>query len=113
MRYQKEFKPYVREITNRRIGCAKRAIKKQQNKIPLFASQMTWPTPIERITAFDRAAVKQFVGFRKTACANWLEGRRILRNMNSCKKQRFLEYWNNSSIPGRAEYFLDALRRFE
>jgi hypothetical protein len=112
VRFKKEFKQYIREITKRRIGCAERAIKKQQGKIPLFADQMTWPTPIERITAFDRATFEKFVEFRKTACAGWIEGRRLLREMDKDKKRQFLEFWNNSSIPGKAEYFLDSLEHF-
>jgi hypothetical protein len=113
MRFEKEFKPYKREITKRRIGCAKRAIQKQKNRIPLFADQVNWPTPIQRITAFDEATFKAFTNFRKLALKNWLEGRRMLRDMDTNKKKRFLEYWNNSSMPGKAEYFLDAIHNFE
>ncbi len=112
MRFLKEFKPYLRAITKRRIGCAERAIKKQKNKIPLFADQLSWPTPIERIIAFDEATLNSFMNLRKLACKQWLAGRRILRNMDKCKKKRFLTYWNNSSMPGNAEYFLDAIKHF-
>jgi hypothetical protein len=32
--------------------------------------------------------------------------------MDKDKKRQFLEFWNNSSIPGKAEYFLDSLEHF-
>lgn len=113
MRFSKEFKPYAREITKRRIFCARRALQKQRDKIPLFADQLNQPTPMERIVDFDKKCFSCFVRFRAMAAENWIEGRRLLRLMNIEKKKRFLDYWNRSSIPGKAEYFLDSVRRFE
>jgi hypothetical protein len=112
MRFTKEFKPYKKAVTKRRISCAERAIKKQQNKIPLFADQITWPSPEERIEFFDQQCISQFNKFRQLSLNNWLEGRKILRSFSPEDKKLFLDFWNKSSIPARAEYFVDALKNW-
>lgn len=112
MRFERHFRPFVREITKRRIGCAKRAVQKQRDKIPLFSDQIIWPDPVERIQKFDKENFDSIVLMRKRAAAKWVAGRLLLRSMPQKEQIEFLIIWNKSSVRGSSEYFMDAVRRF-
>ena len=114
MRFQKELiNIYEKKITKRRLSCAERALKKQRDKIPLFASQLVQPTALQRIQNFDADLMKQIVVYRHNAAKGWVEFRQKIKELAPGSKIKFLEYWNNSSCPGSSVYALTILRKFQ
>ena len=82
IRFEKRlYKTKARGITPRRLAAAKRALKRQRDKYPLFADQIAarQPTPEERIWEMDIKFVLQWDKLRQATCKKWLELRRIIR----------------------------------
>ncbi len=107
-------KTKARGITPRRLAAAKRALKKQRAKCPLFADQIAarQPTPEERIWEMDIKFVLEWDKLRQATCKKWLELRRIIRK-EICPelKVEFLSSWSRMRYPADPYYALDFLLR--
>lgn len=101
-----------RGITPRRLAAAKRALKKQRAKYPLFRAQIKakQPSPEQRIWDMDSKFVKEWDALRLATCKQWLELRRIIRK-EVCPdlKEEFLSSWYNQRHPADPYYALDFL----
>lgn len=96
----------------RRVAAAKRALKKQREKLPLFASEIAagQPTPEERIEFYDQALLKMIKRMRDFDASQWREGRAMLRELTPESRKRFIEYWNNCYGPKKAHYLCTMLQ---
>jgi len=113
IRFNRELsKTKRRGVTPRRLAAAKRALKKQRDKCPLFRDQVRarQPTPEQRIYDMDTKFVKEWDGLRLATCKQWLKLRRIIR-VEVCPdiKEEFLTSWRIKSYPGCPYYALDFL----
>ncbi len=101
-----------RGITPRRLAAAKRTLKKQRDKYPLFREQIAakQPTPEQRIWDMDSKFVNEWDALRLATCKQWLELRRIIRK-EVCPelKDEFLSSWYNANHPADPYYALDFL----
>ena len=99
-------------ITPRRLTAAKRALKRQREKCPLFADQIAerQPTSEERIWNMDTQFVQQWNKFRQASCQKWLKLRRVIRKeICPMLKEEFLTSWSNSKYPACPYYTSDWL----
>jgi hypothetical protein len=115
MRFNKLiFKRTRKEATPKKLKSAERRLKKEREKYPLLVDWITeqQPTAQEKVDAHLEGYQRWCQSFRSSTARGWKKGRQILRSLPAEDKARFLEYWNNSRIPGDACYFNDALRRF-
>ena len=115
MRFEKRlYKTKARGITPRRLAAAKRALKRQRDKYPLFADQIAarQPTPEQRILEMDAKFVEEWDKLRQTTCKKWFELRRIIRK-EICPelKEEFLSSWSIMSYPADPYYASDFLLR--
>ena len=113
MRHLVRWRPRVRGVTPRRLAAAKRALKRQRDRLPLFADQVSQEqeTPEERIERFDLELLAHDQRFRALAAKHWRWGRRLLRRQTTEVQQEILAKWNRSPIPPDAAYFADFVRR--
>lgn len=98
--------------TPRRLSAARRALKRQRDKLPLFAAEISagQPTPEERIRHYDELNLKRIKDDRNRVARQWIRGRMMLRKMSRLNQDAFLNYWNRIWFgPRTALYFLDLL----
>ena len=60
-----------RQVNNRRLSAAKRAIQKERDKYPLFPELVEFETPEERIAAMDAKAAIWVAGLRGFEARQW------------------------------------------
>ena len=101
-----------RGITPRRLAAAKRALRKQRDKCPLFADQVAaiQPTPEQRIWDMDTQFVFHWDKLRLATCKKWLKLRKIIRE-EICPelKNEFLVSWSKMKYPADPYYASDFL----
>lgn len=105
-------RPQLRGLTPRRLAAAKRALRRERDRLTLFADQVAaeQPTPEKRIESFDLDLLRQDQVRRDLTAHHWRWARRQLR----CHPQRATEIlgkWNRSWIPATGTYFADFVRR--
>jgi len=98
--------------TPHRLSAARRALKRQRDKLPLFAAEISagQPTAEERIRYYDELNLKRIKEDRNRVAGQWIRGRMMLSKMSQVNQEAFLEYWNHHWIgPRTALYFVDLL----
>jgi len=110
------FSPYIRAdsrpVTRRRLAAARRTIQRERAKWGMFADQMTFETPEERIARIDAGVLAGVQLMRDNHAAMWRRGRRALFSLPPQRRRELLREWNgNHWLPGSPEYFLDFLHR--
>ena len=112
MRFAKVSRGTNREITPRRIAAAKRHLRKEREKLALFADEVAemQPTPVERIELHDDCFAERWQNFRDLHAKQWRKGRRWLREHPE-HADEILERWNASMCPADAPYFCTKIRR--
>jgi len=110
----------VKEIvwgpTPRRLAAAKRALKKQRNKYPLFAEQIALrqPTPEERVKQYDDARLNMIKWHRAYDAQVWRKARAMLSDLNPDSRERFLNFWNNEwRGPRTGTYLCNLIRHWD
>jgi hypothetical protein len=108
------FKKTRQAATPKKLKSAERRLKQERDKYPLLVDWIVeqQPTAQERVDTHLDDWQRWCQSNRASTARQWRENRQLLRNLPAEDKARFLEYWNNSRIPGDASYFRDALRRF-
>lgn len=101
-----------REVTQRRIANAERALKRQRDKLPLFADQIAaeQPTAEERCRGFDDGLYKFWQEHRDLEARMWRECRRAISVMPELDRKTLMVQWNQSNWPGNSVYFSVFLR---
>jgi hypothetical protein len=109
------FKKAKKEATPSKLRAAENRLKKERESLPLLRDWVTQqqPTAAEKVDRQLDGYQRWCQHMRDNAASSWLTGRGILNAMPPADKARFLEFWNNSSIPASHEYFCDALHRFQ
>ncbi len=108
------FKKTRQEATPNKLKSAERRLKKEREKYPLLVDWIIeqQPTAQAKVDAHLDHWQRWCQSIRASTAKQWRENRQLLRSLPTEDKTRFLEYWNNSRIPGDSSYFRDALRRF-
>ncbi len=96
-----------RPATSRRVAAATRALRRERDKLPLFADQVAseQPTPEERIDTQEQHCEAWWNRLRDTCAIHWKLGRKMLFAMPDW--QDVLARWNDAPYPARSEYFAD------
>ena len=102
-----------RGITPRRLAASRRALKREQEELALFAGEVAaeQESPAERIEQIDADLATQDQGHRNLAARHWRWGRAVLREVSSEVRRDILDKWNRSFIPPFPHYFADFVRR--
>ena len=108
------FTPYPRggrrQVTRRRLAHARRTLERERAGWGMFADQMEFETPEERIDRLDADLQDYFQGLRDHNAAMWRRGRRALFCLPPERHQELIQEWNRMHwMPGTCEYFLDFL----
>jgi len=114
--YREIYKEIPRGPTPRRLAAAKRALRRQRDKLPLFADEIAagQPTPEERIKYFDEMHVEWLKRRRKYTASVWRRARKALREMDEAEQRRLLKFWNEDWLgPRDACYFADLVRNWD
>jgi hypothetical protein len=108
------FKKTRQAATPRKLKSAERRLLKEREKYPLLVDWIAeqQPTAQEKVNAHLDGWQRWCQSTRNSTARQWREGRQLLRSLPAEDRDRFLDYWNNSGIPGDSCYFADALRRF-
>lgn len=102
------FRPHRREITKTKIAAASRAIKKEKQKLPLFAHEVQ-DLPAERAEANIDAAYEYSAHLRRCYLEHYRELRNFFRAIPA-EKQRELEgIWSRSVMPKTPSYAFEFL----
>jgi hypothetical protein len=101
----------LRGVTPRRLSAAKRALKRECDKLALFADEVAaeQPSPEERIEYFDLRVLESEQAMRDLAAKHWRWGRGQLQRYPEHKKQ-ILGQWATSWCPPEGTYFADFVR---
>ena len=108
------FKKNRQIATPSKLRGAEKQLKKEREKYPLLIDWIAeqQPTAQEKVDAHLDDYQRWCQSMRAAAAKQWRENRQLLRGLPQQDRVRFLEYWNNSRMPGDSSYFRDALRRF-
>ena len=112
MRHEVRYRHSPRGITPRRLAAAKRALKRERDRLALFADEVAreQPSPEERIESFDDRGMRAERAMRDLAARHWRWGRRQLELVSDDVRQQILCAWNRSMAPPSAHYFADYVR---
>lgn len=104
----------IKPASSLRLKASERALKKQRDTLPLFATQIAakQPTAEERIRNIDYDFKLHWLSIRVFHATLWKKGRKILRSWPDDIKTEALQKWNTSRCPGDSAYFCDFLRQF-
>ena len=95
----------------RRLNNAKKAVEREKEKYGLFPELATFQTGEERLAHIDAETQRHFQKLRKSEAENWIEARKILREMNFAQRLATLLYWNKyTSCPASAVYLLELVK---
>jgi hypothetical protein len=116
IKYRKELRlaEVVRGITPRRLGAARRALKREQDKFPLLAVLIaeTQPTPEQRIKKSEELFIITFLKDRQRTAEKWREARKKLRELKKQDRDQLLTHWNRSHYPKTYVYLLTLIHRW-
>lgn len=113
IRHTVQYRPEPRGVTPRRLSAAKRALRRERERLTLFASEVAeeQETPEERIDRCDREMLRADQGQRDLAAKHWRWGRSQLSSVRAEVRAEILDRWNKSWIPAHAAYFADFVHR--
>ncbi len=114
MRFRRFIHATIRGVNPRRIKAAERALKRQRDKLPLFASEIAsgQPTPEERISRMDENFLKYWQHLRDGHAETWRRARRNLRALPEEEGKMLLDRWNKAPYPADSAYFADMVHNW-
>ena len=109
------FKPYIRAdprpVTRQRLTAARKAIERERARWGMFADQMTFETPEERIARIDEGVLESIRYRRAQQAETWRRARRALFALPTQRRRELTREWNEHRwLPGDASYLLEFLR---
>lgn len=114
MAFKRYFRPedLLRGVTPRRLAAARKALKSERDRRPLFADLVasTQPTPEERVQKADQGCIESTRDSRKIRADHWREARKQLRALSVEDRQGILDYWNRKVYPLTPEYLFGLIR---
>lgn len=99
------------EVSSRRIAAARRAINRQQAQLALFADQVRWPTPEERIEKHDTGFAMFSQDMRDKRARDWRYVRAFIRSIPQDVQRTILDEWSKSHCPGEPSYLWCKIRK--
>lgn len=103
----------LKEWNNRRIGAAKRALKREKEKAGLFPELMKFNSVEERMSQVDNMILERIKQFRNDKALDLWKCRTKFRNLPQDIKKDVLEFWNNSIAPKEPFRLLSLIHRWE
>lgn len=112
MRFRREIRVVSRPVSAARLKAAERALRKQRERLPLFAAEIEaeQPTPKERIRKMDAGFELFWADRRRWHAGVWRRWRAVLNRLPMELGTTVRNRWNLSPIPGEAVYFADFVR---
>lgn len=109
VRYERFPRSTARPITPRRLQAADNALRRERERHPLFADEIAadQPTPAERLLEQEALQAAYWQRIRDHVAVTWRKARAILMSLPSEEQRGVRDRWNNTSCPGKAEYFAD------
>ena len=96
--------------TKRRIANAEKAVRRELDSVPLFPELARFSSAEERLDQQERMELDCLRRIRHEEAAGWWRLRRRLLQLAPAERDRFLDYWNNSTmVPAEACYANDVL----
>ncbi len=96
--------------SSRRIANAQKAVQRELDSVPLFPELARFSSAEERLDQQERMELDRLRRIRHEEAAGWWRLRRRLLQLASADRDRFLDYWNNSTmVPAEAGYANDVL----
>jgi len=100
----------VAQRTKARIRNAERAVRRELDSVPLFPELARFSSAEERLDQQERMELDRLRRIRYEEAAGWWRLRRRLLQLAPVDRDRFLDYWNNSTmVPAEAGYANDVL----
>lgn len=100
----------VAQRTKARIRNAERAVRRELDSVPLFPELARFSSAEERLDQQERMELDRLRRIRHEEAAGWWRLRRRLLQLAPVERDRFLDYWNNSTmVPAEAGYANDVL----
>lgn len=112
IKFDRKLRYMPRGATGRRIASAKSKFKREQEALPLFASQIAeeQQTPESYILSKDEAMLRFEKIERKRVADNWRRARKMLKNMPNDVRDAAVKKWNSYRwLPKTASYFCDMI----
>ena len=92
----------VQEWNNRRIGAAKRALKREREKAGLFGEELMRFTSVEeRKSQINQASTDFVERMRRLDAQFWREGRAFYYSLSKEEREEIMAYWEK--VPYRKE----------
>ncbi len=96
----------------RSLAAAGRHIEKERAKVPLFADQLEFDTPEQRVERLEESKRRWTAEFRQHVAQTWRECRRALNRLPKKKRLALRREWDDRGwLPASCEYFADFLRK--
>jgi hypothetical protein len=98
----------------RRIASTKRTLKRQRDKLPLFADQVAaeQPSPEERIEKHEDFHAVYWQNLRDHEAKAWREGRKLLVEKPPEEQELLRFIWQVSNIPGSGAYLCGFVKTY-
>jgi len=112
IKFHREARYQPRGVTSQRLSAAKRKFRKEQERLPLFASEIKEQQlePENYVISKDAQIAKSEAERRKRIADTWRLTRKIVRRMPEDVKKQCIERWHqNRFMPKTASYFIDML----
>lgn len=105
----------VMGLNNRRLSAARRALKRERDKAPLFADAIAaeQPTPEERIKKFDDAAEVALKEEAERRKKQWEALAKEIESLPPSERENFVSHWNSSAVPDNEAYLAGHLSKFK
>jgi len=102
------------EWNNRRIGAAKRALKREREKAGLFGEELMRFTSVEeRKNQINQSSMDFVERMRKSDARLWREARQYFYALSNDTREEITQYWKRFGCPKRAVYFADLMTQLK
>lgn len=113
-----KFKRYAitkekREWTPAKLSAAKRAVKREQSKTPLFPDMSKYKDVSERVADVDRNHDRFVITFRTHQAQTWRKARALYYQLPAISRAGLKLYWESWGGPLDPNYMLGMLRRIK
>ena len=88
-----------REITPRRIACAKRTLAREAEKVSLFPELAPQETPEQRLGSFSEQEAENGKWWRQRRAQDWRRARRALDAMPVVQRRGLIKYFTVGGMP--------------
>lgn len=103
----------AREVNNRRLAAARRAIRLELAKVPLFPELVANTDPLARVERFNAAYLLTIADARNRRAAGWRAARARVAALPPATAEIVRRRWNTSPYPKTPEYLASLVHDVE